>query len=199
MESECLQRADKIIAYQSPRINGFQGSIAYASDVADTSRITDNASAISVNGFYKKGKYLLGAAYEKHDLDKIKGSKEAIRLSASYRDGPFKMVGFLQQENNNFKVTSRPDALVLGLGASLRKGKGTFKAQWYNRDNDSTSKDTNLIAIGYDYRFSKQIDLYTQAARITNASDLGGNQLGSASSIIEDDIHGVSLGVRYKF
>ena len=98
------------------------------------------------------------------------------------------MVGFFQQEDNNFKVTSERDASVFGLGASLRKGKGTFKAQWYSRDIDSISKDSNLVAIGYDYKFSKQLDLYAQAAKITNASSLGGSQFGSSPSIKKDEI-----------
>lgn len=195
-------RADKIIVFQSPKVNGFQGSMAYASDIADTSRITQNGSAISLNGFYRKGKFLLGAAYEEHDLDSssanTSANTEALRLSAIYKDGPLKMVGLYQKEDNDFTNTIKPDAAVLGVGVAYRKGKGTLKAQFYTRDVDFTSKNSDLIAIGYDYKLSRQLDVYTQAAKINNATSLGGYDLDNTSAAASD-AHGVSFGVRYKF
>jgi len=195
-------RADKIVVLQSPKINGFQGSLAYASDIADTSRLTQNGSAISLNGFYKKGKVLLGAAYEQHDLETSLASAsadvEALRLSAIYKDGPLKLVVFFQKEDNDFTATSEADANVFGVGVAYRNGKRTLKAQIYNRDVDSTDEDSNLIAIGYDYKVTKFLDIYTQAAKITNSSSLGGYDLGNTTSTVADT-HGVSLGIRYKF
>lgn len=195
-------RADKIVVLQSPKINGFQGSFAYASDIADTSRLTQNGSAISLNGFYKKGKFLLGAAYEQHDLENslINGSAntDALRLSVLYKKGPMKLVGFYQKEDNDFAVTAEADAIVLGIGIAYKKDKRTLKVQFYNRDIDSTNEDSNLIAIGYDYKVTKFLDMYAQAAKITNSTSLGGYDLGNATTTLADT-HGISLGVRYKF
>lgn len=195
-------RADKIIAFQSSIIKGFQGSIAYASDITDTSRATQNGSAISLNGFYRKGKLLLGAAYEQHDLDSLSSNNaadtNALRFSGVYKDGPLKMVGFYQNEDNDFAVTAKPDATLFGVGIAYKKGKRTLKAQLYNRDIDATSKDSTLIAIGYDYKVTKFLDMYAQAAKITNSASLGGYDLGDSTSIIADT-HGISLGIKYKF
>lgn len=196
-------RADKIIIVQTPKKKGFQGSLAYASDISDTSRVTQNASAVSLNGFYKKGKFLLGAAYEQHDLksDSVNASAntDAVRLSAVYRDGPLKLVGFYQKENNDFSNTAQADASVIGVGAAYRKGKGTIKAQFYSRDNDRTTEDSDLLAIGYDYKYSKQIDLYAQMAKLSNATSLNGNEFVESGVATSGDARGVSLGVRYKF
>jgi len=191
-------RADKIIAFQSPKINGFQGSVAYASDIADTSRLTQNASAISLSGSYKKGRFLFAAAYEQHDLENSSANTDALRLSSTYKDGPLKVVGFYQKEDNDFAITAEPDATVFGVGLAYKKAKGTLKAQFYNRDVDSTSRKFNLIAIGYDYKLFRQLDIYAQAAKITNAAGLAGYNLGSATLTVADT-HGVSIGVRYKF
>jgi len=191
-------RADKIIVLQSPIKNGFQGSVAYASDIADTSRITDNASAISLNGIYKKNKYEFAIAYENHDLDSLPGSRKAIRLSTSYKNGPYKWVGFWQKENNNTEVTNEADALVFGIGASYRKGKGIFKAQYYKRDIEDLNQDSNLIAIGYDHLISRNLNLYFQAVKITNPNNLSRTEFGEINSAA-DQARGISLGVRYKF
>ena len=197
-------RADKIIAFQSPKINGFKGSVAYASDISDTSRVTQNASAVSLNGFYNKGKFLLGAAFEQHDLKRSSinpsANTNAVRLSGVYKDGPLKLVGFYQKEDNDFSVTTEPDADVFGVGVAYKKGKGILKAQTYHRDVGSASKNSDFIAIGYDYKLSKQLDIYAQAAKITNTSSLNGSGLGSAiATVALADTHGVSFGVRYKF
>ena len=192
-------RADKIIVLQSPKINGFQGSIGYASDISDTSRITQNASAVSLNGFYKKGKFLLGAAYEHHDLkiSTINAKANALRLSGIYTDGPLKLVGFYQNEDNDFSVTSKPDAEVFGLGLAYKIGKGTLKTQVYTRNTDS-SENSSLITAGYDYRLTQQLDVYAQAAKIENSKSLNGYDLGVNSTDL-DDAHGISVGIRYKF
>lgn len=196
-------RADKIIILQSPKKNGFQGSIAYASDISDTSRLTQNGSAISLNGFYKKGSFLLGAAYEQHDLDGSStissANTDALRLSAIYKSGAFKTVGFYQKEDNDFAATAVSDATVLGIGIAHKKGKRTLKAQFYTRDVDSTGNSSNLIAIGYDYKLLKELDMYIQAANITNAASLGGYDIGAGTTTETSDAHGVSFGVRYKF
>ncbi len=194
-------RADKIIVFQSPVFNGFQASVAYASDIADTSRVTQNAKAISVNGFYKKGKFSVGAAYEQHDFDSLSdypsADTKALRLSTIYRDGPLKVVGFYQKEDNDFSVTSESDADVFGAGIAYTKGKRTLKAQVYSRDDDSLNKDSNLYAIGVDYKPSRQLAFYAQIAKTTNSKSLGGYSLGDDNTTT--DAHGTSIGIKYKF
>ena len=190
-------RADKTIAIQSPIISGFQGSLAYSSDIADTSRITNNASAISVNGFYKKNKFTFGVGFEQHDLKASNASTHAIRLSTTYKDGPLKVVGFFQQENNDFSKTSQQDANVFGLGLAYRKAKGTIKTQFYRRDEDNR-KNSDLVAIGYDYKLQRKLDVYAQAAHMSNMNSLSGEDFNGMTSD-SSDIHGISIGLRLKF
>jgi len=151
-----------------------------------------------LNGIYKKNKYEFAIAYENHDLDSLPGSRKAIRLSTSYKNGPYKWVGFWQKENNNTEVTNEADALVFGIGASYRKGKGIFKAQYYKRDIEDLNQDSNLIAIGYDHLISRNLNLYFQAVKITNPNNLSRTEFGEINSAA-DQARGISLGVRYKF
>lgn len=186
-------RADKVIVLQSPKKNGLQSSIAYASDISDTSRLTENASAASVNTFYKKGKFRFGAAYEHHNLKDNSSNRDALRLSAVYKTGPLKLVGFYQKEDNAQNFTFKADADVLGVGIAYRRGKGTWKAQLYNRNIDSTSKDPRLLAVGYDYKVTKKLDFYAQAAEITKGAVLSQSEYSTSKD------RGIAVGVRYKF
>ncbi len=189
-------RADKIIAYQTPKINGFQGLVSYATDIAGSS---DN-SAISLNGFYKFGPIQLGAAYEQQDLGDLNTKRDAIRLMSAYKEGPLKLVAFFQNEDNAFTATGDPDATVYGIGASYKKGAGTFKGQYYSRDIDATSDDPDLIALGYDYKLIKSTDVYVQYASVSKGQKLGGSGHGASSfSTTGGDTDGLSVGIRHKF
>jgi len=188
--------ADKIVVFQSPKRKGIQLSAAYASDISDTSRLTPNGSAFSFNGFYQKNKFLFGAGYEHHDLDNSSASTDALRLSVAYKNGALKMVSFFQRELNEYDQTGDPDATVLGLGVEYKKSKGAYKAQLYSRDADFTST-SHLFALGYDHKYSKELDIYAQAAIVTNQDFLNGYDIEDAIS--GDDSEGLSIGVRYKF
>ena len=196
-------RADKIIVVQTPTKKGFQGSFAYSPDISDTSRITQNGSAISLNGFYKKGKFQYGAAFESHDLKpsatQTAAETNALRLNVVYKDGPLKVVGFYQQENNDVDQTAIVDASVIGVGVAYKKDKGVLKAQLYSRDNENSVADSHLFALGYDYKYDKNFDFFAQAVKITNTTGIGGNSFMENSTSVSRDAHGLSLGVRYKF
>ncbi|MEB8434075.1 porin [Cocleimonas sp. KMM 6892] len=189
-------RADRIVVYQTPRLDGFQGTVAYSSDIGDAA----DSSAFSANGIYKIGDFRVGAAYERQDLDNVNAEPNAIRLMTRYQKGPLTVVGFYQNENNETEETGIADATVFGVGASYRIGKGKIKGQYYSRDVSGTSNDPDLIAIGYDYRIAKKTDVYAQFARVTEGYRLGGADHGAGVySTTSGDADGVSLGVRYKF
>jgi predicted porin len=193
-------RADKIIAYQSPKLHGFQGMIAYAADIGGPDSRFENSSAVSLNGFYKLKTIKLGAAYERHDLDHSNSSRDAFRLLVSYKKRPLKLVGFYQNENNALAATAQPDATVYGVGAAYKIGSGTFKGQYYSRLNESTDKDPKLMAIGYDYKIASKTDIYTQYVKVTEGQKLGGTGHGaSITSTTGGDASGISFGVRHKF
>ena len=192
-------RADKIIVFQSPKIKGFQGSLAYVSDISDTSNITENASAISASGFYKKGKFVLGAAFEQHNLEGSNANTQALRFSTIYRHKPLKLVGFYQKENNDTAITGEADADVFGVGIAYRKGKGTYKAQFYKRNTDSTADNSDLITLGYDHKLAKKLDAYAQIAQGSNLTSFGENDFAGTNASNNNDAHGFSFGLRYKF
>ena len=184
-------RVNNVIAYQTPKMGGFQALAAYVTDLAGT----DDNTAFSVNGFYNAGPIMLGAGYETHDLDGAP-DENAYRLMGSYKIGPAKLVGFYQDETN----AASADANVIGVGAAYKLGAGTVKGQYYTRDIDGTSKDPDLIAIGYDHKLGAKTDVYAQYATISEGAKLGGAGHGeSISSTNGGDSDGISFGIRHKF
>ncbi len=194
------QRANNVIAYQSPKMGGFQALAAYVTDIAGS----DDNTATSINGFYNAGPLMLGAGYETHDV-KGAGDENAYRLMGSYKIGAAKIVGMYQDETNDSTVAGLlggdgRDATVFGIGASYKLGAGTIKGQYYTRDIDKTSKDPDLIAIGYDHKLGAKTEVYAQYATISEGATLGGNGHGeSIKSTNGGDADGISFGIRHKF
>jgi predicted porin len=182
-------RVNNVIAYQTPKMGGFQSLAAYVTDLGGS----DDNTAFSINGFYNAGPIMVGAGYETHDLE---GSADidAVRLMATYKVGPAKLVGFYQTEDN-----AGVDADVFGLGAAYKVGAGTVKGQYYNREVDG-GIDSDLFAIGYDHKLGKKTDVYAQFATISDGAKLGGAGHGeSIQSTDGGDADGLSIGIRHKF
>ena len=156
-------RPNNVVAYQSPKIGGFQALAAYVTDLGvnttsagpdgiagnadDLNHDKNDSTAFSINGFYKAGPMMLGAGYETHDLgDNITGpgalavnntdSRDALRLMGSYKFGAAKVVGFYQSESD-VGFRKGVDADVLGLGVAYKvSSAGTIKGQYYTRSQD---------------------------------------------------------------
>ncbi len=200
-------RANNVLAYQSPKMGGFQALAAYITDIAGT----DDVTGFSINGMYSAGPLTLGAGYETHNVDDPTattlgaGDQDAIRLMASYKFGDAKVVGFYQDENNDAVLGgvalggASVDASVWGLGASYKvSSAGTVKGQYYERDN-ATGLDATLLSVGYDHKLGKKTHVYAQYAAAEDTA-LGGNGHGeSVSPDAGGDATGFSLGIRHKF
>ena len=195
------QRANNVIAYQSPKMGGFQSLAAYVTDIAGS----DDNTAFSINGIYNAGPLMVGAGYETHDVSGA-GDENSFRLMGAYKFGDAKVVGFYQDETNDPTVAgllggSGVDATVLGIGASYKVSPvGTIKGQYYTRDMDGTSNDPELIALGYDHSLGKKTAVYAQYATISEGATLGGNGHGeSITASNGGDADGLSFGIRHKF
>jgi len=196
-------RANNVIAYQTPKMGGFQALGAYVTDIAGS----DDNTAFSVNGFYNAGPMMLGAGYETHDVDGA-GDQNAYRLVGSYKIGPAKLVGFYQDETNDAGVSElltgitggTPDATVIGVGAAYKIGAGTVKAQYYTRDNDGAgADDPELIAIGYDHKLGSKTEVYGQYANVTDGAIGGAGHGEKVGPDAGGDAGGISVGIRHKF
>ena len=184
-------RVNNVIAYQTPKMGGFQSLAAYVTDLGGT----DDNTAFSVNGFYNAGPLMLGAGYETHDLDGLP-DQNSYRLVGTYKIGAAKLVGYYQDETN----ATQADATVFGVGAAYAMGAGTLKGQYYERDIDGTGSDPALVAIGYDHKLGSKTAVYAQYATVSEGAKLGGAGHGETiQSTNGGDADGISFGIRHKF
>ncbi len=185
-------RVNNVVAYQSPKMGGFQALAAYVTDLAGS----DDNTAISVNGIYNAGPLMLGAGYEDHDIAG-NGDENAFRLMGAYKFGDAKVVGYFQDETNGTGVAN---ASVIGVGASYKVSPvGTIKGQYYVRDVDGAADDGTLLALGYDHSLGKKTAVYAQYAA-TEQLGIGG--AGHGEKVGADaggDADGLSFGIRHKF
>ncbi len=192
-------RPNNVVAYQTPKMGGFQALAAYVTDLGEVGGFgDDDNTAISVNGLYNAGPLMLGAGYEKHNLDGLSADRNAFRLVGSYKVGEAKVVGFYQDEEND--GIGGPDATVWGIGGAYDIGAGTIKGQYYERDLDGTGDDPALIAVGYDHNLGKKTIVYGQYATISEGGKLAG--VGHDESITSPtggDADGFSIGLKHSF
>lgn len=199
------RRNDNTVMYTTPKMGGFQSSIAYVTDTGGD----DDANVFSINGIYKAGGITAGAAYETHGAATGATNVEdesAYRLMAAYNAGAFKVVGFFQSSSDLGGV-SGADRDTYGLGAAYKVGSGAIKAQYYAADDLGGAEETGaqLFAIGYDHNLSKRTSAYAQYAQVDNDANanfgLGGAGHGSRTRAAagEDVVSGISLGLRHKF
>lgn len=203
-------RANNVIAYQTPKMGGFQALAAYVTDVGGK----DDDDVFSLNGFYKAGPLTLGAGFETRDTG-VSGvtiatpggtESDAFRLMASYKISSAKVVGFFQNQDVEDATTGAQiaDADVWGLGLAYGIGAGTIKGQYYEVDDSKGTDDASLFAIGYDHKLGKKTHVYGQYAIVDNDAGstvaLGGS--GHGESIGPDaggEASGISIGIRHKF
>jgi predicted porin len=194
-------RADNVVAYQSPKMGGFQALAAYVTEDG----ATGGGDAFSINGIYNAGPLMVGAAYETHsdtlnqalNSNTTAAESTAMRLMASYKFGAAKVVGFYQATTDE-GGTAAADVKTWGLGGSYKvSSAGTVKAQYYKNDK---TVEQSLFALGYDHSLGKSTAVYAQYAMTDGSLGIGGSGHGEkVSADGSGDSDAFSVGIRHKF
>ena len=162
-------RPSQVIAYVTPDLMGFKAVIAYVNSLNNGTPATiynTKNNAWSLSAGYKIAGFGLDAAYEQHKLEAVPtggttDSQDAYRIGANYSIAGFKILGLYQDiKNVGF---SNEDVKAYGVGAAYTfLGNNTIKAQYFKADNVSNTSNTDgdLFAVGYDYKLSKQTNVY---------------------------------------
>ena len=211
------ERPDNVIMYKTPVFGGgWDITAMYVMDDA-----TDDNSGLSANVNWKTGNWFASLAYETHDQDSTGGpgttsSSTGMRLGVQWNPGAWKLNAFYQSIADAEGISGL-DGDVMGIGAGYKMGKNVLKAQYFVTSNDivgfTTDVDASLIAVGWDYNFSKRTTGYiaysttandSNAYYCTDASGHGGEVCGQAVSIIgaqteTGDPAVLSFGMVHKF
>jgi predicted porin len=171
-------RTKNTMAYVTPDFSGFNAVVAYVTDWAAAGNGTglptganaldnNNYDAWSVNGTYKNGPLMLGAAYENHNTATPHGGNDMWRLVGSFDIAGFKLGGEYEKLSGDVDVNDRD---AYGLFGNYTMGAWVLKANYLKaNDNDFISNSgADQWTLGADYNLSKRTVVYGYYASVSN-------------------------------
>jgi predicted porin len=220
-------RTDNTIGYISPNWGPVHLFAAYITDhnlrPANSDEqpspypITDNSdfNAISVAAMYDQKNVFgddtnlyLALGWEQHKIQPAAGAKDsekAFRVTGKYDFGNW-AIPLFYQKGSDLGWQSGNDRDVFGGGLSYKMGANTLKGAIYAAGEDGITPDSGgiLYSFGVDHAMSKNIQVYAQAAILTEDTNgtitLGGSGHGAAVAGVADKTSwGLSVGSRIKF
>jgi predicted porin len=211
-------RTSNTITYKSPKLNGFDGELAYSvGEQSNSSTGRQYGAAIG----YASGPLLLRLAYNSKNTD-VSATATApfisrtlgrnTLLGATYQFPLFKLhaaygvdKGFnsatLGNSNNPYggvKPTPSLDGreVLLGLSAPVGPGNLMFSAM-HKDDRTAFDQDASSWGIGYLYALSKRTGLYAAYGHINNENGAGYTVANNTESGTGNS--GYNLGMRHTF
>ena len=191
-------RANNVVAYVTPNMNGFSATVAYVFDALSTPDNSDN-NAWSFNAIYNNGPLMVGLGYADYSDDgqatttttqnapfildatgNIVGTTTTVtandtdnatswRIGGSYKMGDFKVLAtYVDMESSGF--VKNMDTNVWTLGGSYAMGNNTIKVQYADRDEWDNINDSgsDMWTIGLDHAMSKRTSVYVAYASVDN-------------------------------
>ena len=195
------ERTPNTIHYQTPDFSGFRVNAAYSlHEGRDNRGLDDEAFSLSLT--YSEGPLDLAAAYENFADDASRGGRDAFRFAVGYKIDALTLVGFFQTADHNDDAF---DSDVFGIGASYQISEKTLlKAHYLTRSADAEDADSDLLAIGLEYRIASPLRIYMNFASVANDDNANLTPWAQARTTGQpgsfgDTASGFSLGLRYDF
>ena len=180
-------RVSNIVAYTSPKINGFSTTVAMIpgegadvdGDGQDDTGLTDG---ISYSLSYSMDNLYIAVAGDQ-DVD----SQDLLRIIAQYKMDALKL-GVMYQQNEDNLGTKDESGFFVSAAYKLDK-KTTLKAQYGSIEDDVDGDEEETMSLGADYKLAKGTKIYVFYTDNTDSS------VGEADK--EDTAFG--LGMEHKF
>lgn len=180
-------RVSNIVAYTSPKMNGFSTTVAMIpgegidvdGDGQDDTGLTDGIS-YSLN--YSMDNLYIAVAGDQ-DVD----NQDLMRIVAQYKINDLKL-GVMYQQNEDNLGTKDESGFFVSAAYKLDK-KTTLKAQYGSIEDDADGDEEETLSLGADYKLAKGTKLYVFYTDNTDSS------VGEADK--EDTAFG--LGMEHKF
>ena len=180
-------RVSNIVAYTSPKMNGFSTTVAMIpgegidvdGDGQDDTGLTDGIS-YSLN--YSMDNLYIAVAGDQ-DVD----NQDLMRIVAQYKINDLKL-GVMYQQNEDNLGTKDESGFFVSAAYKLDK-KTTLKAQYGSIEDDADGDEEETLSLGADYKLAKGTKLYVFYTDNTDSS------VGEADK--EDTAFG--LGLEHKF
>ncbi|MDG1494254.1 MAG: porin [Porticoccaceae bacterium] len=180
-------RVSNIVAYTSPKINGFATTVAMipgeGADVdGDGNDDTGLTDGISYSVSYSKDNLYIAVAGDQ-DVD----SQDLMRIVAQYKIDGLKL-GVMYQQNEDNLGTKDESGYFVSAAYKL-DSKTTLKAQYGSIEDDADGDKEDSLSLGADYKLAKGTKLFVFYTDNTDSS------VGEADS----DATAYGLGMEHKF
>lgn len=208
-------RQNNVIAYISPNFSGLTVVGAYVTDngasTAGTACVTgldcNTNDAYSLTADYANGPFMLGAGYEKHNVNAagVTNSRKLWRLVGGYTFGDAKL-GALYENGSADTALAPADRKAWGLFGNYAIGAITLKANYLKADDYKgvANSSAKQYTLGADYALSKRSTAYVYYAKVKNDTNaafglgLGGGDSNTVNAAGADPSV-IGLGVKHTF
>ncbi|NOY62153.1 MAG: porin [Gammaproteobacteria bacterium] len=189
-------RLSNLIAYKSPKINGFQAFIGYSPDEKRDAADTDS---LSLSGTYQNGPLYLAAAHQTLNEQGIGGDDaDATKLVGGYTFGATTAHLVWETLDQGGKNNDR-DNVYLSL--KHKAGDTTFKLAYGNVGELDSVKDSGamFLVVGFAQAITKDAEWYALYGTVNNDKNglYGFEKLPAGK--VGGDVDVFSVGVNYKF
>lgn len=197
-----LARFDNMIAYRTPNVGGFTGTLAYAPGEAAGSSSGRNAGA---NLMYAKGPLYLYYAYQVQYAGTAAApvadpSRTTFHyVGGTYTLGPVQLGLTVEADSSNAAGTNDARHYLASLTWKVNAAN-TLRSEIVKRSVENSPLDPYAVALGWDYALSKRTYLYTRAVYVHNPA--GGSSSINLIPIAAnsgDDGRSIGFGIRHNF
>ncbi len=131
------------------------------------------------------------------------GSASAFQVDTQVVGGAYTMGAFTLSGNYalvSSDATGALKATTTLLGGSYTMGQNVFKIEGARRNVDKSTRDAELLVLGYDYLLSRRTTLYARALGLQNKGQAANTMaLATVRANSGDDVRGYALGLRHNF
>ncbi|MBT5388492.1 MAG: porin [Porticoccaceae bacterium] len=179
-------RVSNMVAYTSPSVNGFSGTLAAipaeGTDVdGDGQNDTGLTDGMSYSLNYSMDNLYLAIAGDQ-DVD----SQDLLRIVGQYSVDALKLGLMYQQNEDN---SGSKDESGYFISAAYKVDKITYKAQFGSIEDDVDGDEENTFSLGADYKISSKTKAYLFYTDNTDSA------IGSS----DDEDSAFGIGMEYKF
>ncbi len=164
------RRVGDMLRYQSPKFGGVVITGQYSGNDSGTSSTAYNGQRQgSASVVWSGGPANVGFAYNVQSVTGGAESETGMRLAGTFKFGSFTL-GALFEQLADIGGTSGADRASMGVSGAFGFGNNVVKAQYFLTDEIDGLPETggNIMAIGYDYNFSKSTTGYVAYAVASN-------------------------------
>lgn len=194
------ERFRNSLAYRTPEWNGLRADLHYSVETQSGSDAEDsNANdAWSASVSYSGGPLFAAIGHERWSFEDSSTERDITRVTAYYDFEDFRVTGLAQ-------TASDPGDRAYGAGLRYALNSQVhLKGQYYRLDADDSDYDADLVVVGADYLYARQLTCYLNVAQVSNG-DLQNRTPWQQSSTLSRDAaigetaRGVALGAIYNF